>query len=132
VSRTATLKGFSCATVSCVYQEWSTTQRTSSQLDTTVRKHWRQHGPTSLRNTFNTLLSPYPDELRLFCGQKGVQLNMRKGFPMFGVHTENTLFALLWEKCKALHFMDNKKINIKIGYSNKCAFIITSSPNSFE
>jgi hypothetical protein len=26
--------GFS--TVSCVYQEWSTTQRTSSQLDTTV------------------------------------------------------------------------------------------------
>ena len=36
VSRTATLLGFSRSTVSCVYQEWSTTQRTSSQLDTTV------------------------------------------------------------------------------------------------
>ena len=34
VSRTATLLGFS--TVSFVYQEWSTTQRTSSQLHTTV------------------------------------------------------------------------------------------------
>ena len=36
VSRTATLLGFSRSTVSCVYQEWSTSQRTSSQLDTTV------------------------------------------------------------------------------------------------
>uniref|UniRef100_A0A673YEK7 Vacuolar protein sorting 13 homolog C n=1 Tax=Salmo trutta TaxID=8032 RepID=A0A673YEK7_SALTR len=35
VSRTATLLGFSHSTVSCLYQEWSTTQRTSSQLDTT-------------------------------------------------------------------------------------------------
>ena len=36
VSRTATLLGFSCSTVSCVYQEWATTQWTTSQLDTTV------------------------------------------------------------------------------------------------
>jgi predicted alpha/beta hydrolase len=36
VSRTATLLGFSQSTVSHVYQEWSTTQRTCSQLDTTV------------------------------------------------------------------------------------------------
>ena len=36
VSRTATLLGFSCSTVSRVYQEWSTTQRTSSKLHTTV------------------------------------------------------------------------------------------------
>ena len=36
VLRTATLLGFSCATVSRVYQEWPTTQRTSSELDTTV------------------------------------------------------------------------------------------------
>ena len=36
VSRTALLLGFSRSTVSHVYQEWSTTQRTSSQLDTTV------------------------------------------------------------------------------------------------
>ena len=36
VSRTATLLVFSRSTVSHVYQEWSTTQRTFSQLDTTV------------------------------------------------------------------------------------------------
>ena len=36
VSKTATLLGFSCSTVSHVYQEWSTTQRISRQLDTTV------------------------------------------------------------------------------------------------
>jgi hypothetical protein len=36
VSRTATLLGFSRSTVSCVYQEWPTTQRTSNQLNTTV------------------------------------------------------------------------------------------------
>ena len=36
VSRTATLLGFSRSTVSRVYQGRSSTQRTSSQLDTTV------------------------------------------------------------------------------------------------
>ena len=36
VSRTATLLGFSCSTASCEYQEWSTTQRTSIQLNTIV------------------------------------------------------------------------------------------------
>jgi hypothetical protein len=36
VSRTATLLGFSRSTVSRVYQEWSTSQRPSSQLDTNV------------------------------------------------------------------------------------------------
>jgi hypothetical protein len=36
VSRTAPLLGFSRSTVSRVYEEWSTIQRTSSQLDTTV------------------------------------------------------------------------------------------------
>ena len=36
VSRTASLVDFSRSTVSCVYQEWATTQRTSSQLDTTL------------------------------------------------------------------------------------------------
>jgi hypothetical protein len=35
VSRTVTLLGFSCSTVSCVFQEWSSTERPSSQLDTT-------------------------------------------------------------------------------------------------
>ena len=36
VSRTAMLLGFSHSTVSLVYQGWSTTPRTSSQLETTV------------------------------------------------------------------------------------------------
>ena len=36
VSRTATLLGLSHSTVSTVYQEWSTTQRTASRLDTAV------------------------------------------------------------------------------------------------
>jgi predicted transcriptional regulator len=36
VSRIAMLLGFSLSTVSRVYQEWSTTQRTSRQLDKTV------------------------------------------------------------------------------------------------
>jgi hypothetical protein len=35
VSRTATLLGFSRSTVSRVYKEWSTNQRTSGQPDTT-------------------------------------------------------------------------------------------------
>ena len=38
VSRTATLLGFSCSTFSRLYQEWSTTQRTSSQRQVSSRK----------------------------------------------------------------------------------------------
>ena len=37
VSSTATLLCFSHLTVSCVYQEWSTTQRHAANFDTTVR-----------------------------------------------------------------------------------------------
>jgi hypothetical protein len=44
VSRTATLLGFSYSTISCVYKEWSTTQRIFSQP-----------GPASLWNAFDTL-----------------------------------------------------------------------------
>ena len=36
VSRTTTLLGFSCSTVSLVHQEWSITQRTSSQVNSTM------------------------------------------------------------------------------------------------
>ena len=109
VSRTATLLGFSRLTVSRVYQEWSTTQKTSSQLDTTVgRKHWSQHGPASLWNTFDTLYSPCPDGLRLFWGHKFcVHLNIRKVFLMFCTlsvyhqefHWISAIFSLQFKHC---------------------------------
>jgi hypothetical protein len=42
-------------------------------------KHWSQHWPASLWNTFEHLVESLPDKLRLFWGQKeGVQLNIRK------------------------------------------------------
>uniref|UniRef100_A0A8C7KXC9 Myosin IXb n=1 Tax=Oncorhynchus kisutch TaxID=8019 RepID=A0A8C7KXC9_ONCKI len=52
VSTTRALLDFSRSTVSCVNQEWSTTQRTSSQL---LWKHWSLHGTASQWNTFDTL-----------------------------------------------------------------------------
>ena len=54
VSRTAMLLGFSCSTVSHVYQEWSTTERTSSQLDTTVGSIGVNMG----QHPFGRLLTP--------------------------------------------------------------------------
>ena len=48
-------------------------------------KHWSQHGPASPWNTFDTLKSPCHNELRLFWGQKRVQLNIRKVFLMFAI-----------------------------------------------
>jgi hypothetical protein len=51
VSRTGKPLGFSCSTVSCVYQDWSTTQRTSSLLDTTVGSIGVNMG----QNAFGTL-----------------------------------------------------------------------------
>ena len=83
VSRTAMLLGFSRSKVSYVSQEWSTTQRTSSQLDTTVRSievNMSQH-PCG---TLLPLCSPCPDEIRLFWGQWG-QLNIGKVFLMFAI-----------------------------------------------
>jgi hypothetical protein len=54
VSRTATLLGFSHSTVSRVYQEWSTTQRTSSQLDTIMGSN----GVNIAEHRCGTLLAP--------------------------------------------------------------------------
>ena len=79
VSRTATLLSFSSSTVSCVYQEWSTTQRTSSQLMASIGVNMGQHPCEML----STPCSPCPYELRLSWGQKGVQLNILKVFIMF-------------------------------------------------
>ena len=54
VSRTAMLLGLWHSLVSCVYQELSNNQRTSSQLDICGR-HLSQNGPASLWNAFDTL-----------------------------------------------------------------------------
>ena len=66
--RTATLLGFSHSKVSRVYQEWSTIQRTSSQLDITVGSsgvNMGQHpcGTLSKHSSVHALM--------LFWGQKG-------------------------------------------------------------
>ena len=68
VSRTVTLLGFSRSTVSRIYH---------------CGKHWSQHGPASLWKAFDAMSSPCPDELRLFWGQRRVQLNIRTVFLMF-------------------------------------------------
>jgi hypothetical protein len=86
VSRTATLLDFWCSTFSRLYQDWSSTQRTSSQLDTTVGSigvNMGQH-PCGMLSTPS---SPCSDELRLFLWQNGVQLNIRKVFLMFFLHS---------------------------------------------
>ena len=66
VSRTTMLMGFSWLTVSRVYQEWSTTQRTSSQLDKTVGSIGANMGQHPFGMLFDTLWSPCPNELRQF------------------------------------------------------------------
>jgi hypothetical protein len=81
--RTATLLGFSRSTISCVYQEWSTIQRSSSQLDTTMGSIGFNTG----QHPCGTLSSLCHDELRLFWGQQGrVQLNIRNVLLMVGIH----------------------------------------------
>jgi hypothetical protein len=79
MSPVKTNQGFSHSTVSILYQEWSTTQRTSSQLDTIVRSIGVNMG----QHPCGTLSTPCADVLRLFWGNKGVQHNIRKVFLMF-------------------------------------------------
>ena len=81
VSRTATLLSILRSTVMRVYQEWSATQRPSIQLDTTVGSIGVEMGQPC--GMLSTPCSLCPDELRLFWGQKGVWLNIRKVFLMF-------------------------------------------------
>ena len=82
VSRTAMLLGFSHPTVSRMYQEWSTSQRTSRQFDN-CGKHWRQYEPASLWNTWH-LVEAMPQQIEAVLRAKmGVQLNIRKVFLMF-------------------------------------------------
>jgi hypothetical protein len=83
VSRTATLLGFSRSTVSCVYQEWFITQRTSIQLDPNVGSIQVNMGQHSC-GTLSTPCSSCKDKLRLF-KSRGLQLNISKMFLVFGI-----------------------------------------------
>ena len=94
VSRTAMLLGFSHSTFSCLYQEWSTTQSKSRQLDTTVGSigvNMGQH-PCGMPSTPCRVHAP------------GVQLNITKGVPnvwytsymlLFCVHMHHWLNLIL-------------------------------------
>ena len=66
-----------------VYQEWSTTQMTSSQLDTTVGSIGVSMGQ-HVCGILSIPLSPCPGQFRLFWMWKGVQLHIRKVCLMFG------------------------------------------------
>ena len=61
VSRTANLLVFPRSILSRVYQEWSTTQRTTSQLDTTVGSI----RVNMVQRLCRMLLTPCRDELRM-------------------------------------------------------------------
>ena len=95
VSRTGKPLGFSCSTVSCVYQEWSTTQRTSSLLDTTVGSIGVNMG----QNAFGTLQS-MPQQIEAVLRAKGGgQLNIRKAFLMFCAHSIYRMSSTANNKC---------------------------------
>ena len=79
VSRAAMLLGFSCSTLSRVYQ-WSTTQRTSSQLNTTVGSigvNMGQHPCGTLSKRCRV------HRQQTEAAQKGVILNIRIDRPLF-------------------------------------------------
>jgi hypothetical protein len=78
VSRISVLLGFSRSTVSPVYHEWSTTQRTSRQFDTTVGRIGVNMGQHPYR-TLSTPCRVYATT-NLVCseGKMGVQVNIRK------------------------------------------------------
>jgi hypothetical protein len=91
VSRTASLLGFSWSTVSHAYQEWSTTQRTSSQL-TQLWEALESTWASIPVKCFRHLVQSMPRRIEAVLRAKaGVQLNIRKVFLMFG-----TLSVLLY------------------------------------
>jgi hypothetical protein len=69
---------FPRSTVSHVYQEWSTTQRTSSQLDTTVGRIG-----ASIPVEQGYLVEFMPQQIEAVLRAKGVQRNIRKVFLIF-------------------------------------------------
>jgi hypothetical protein len=94
---TATLLDFSCSTVYLVYPEWSTTQRTSSQLDTTVGSIGVNMGQYPC-GTVSTYCSPSPDELRLFWGQKKGVPNVLYTQCTFTLTGHNALLLHAWHR----------------------------------
>jgi hypothetical protein len=83
--RTTTLQGFSHSTVSGVYQEWSTTRRTSSQLDTTVGSIGVSWSSVPMER-FQHLVESMPQQIETVLRSKWrVKLNIRKVFLMFGI-----------------------------------------------
>jgi hypothetical protein len=79
--RTAMLLGFSPSTVSMCIKNGPPRKGHSAnltQLWEALESRW-----ASIPGMLSTPCSPCPDELRLFRGQRGVQLNIRKVFPMF-------------------------------------------------
>ena len=71
VSRTVTLLGFSGLTVSHVYEEWSTTQRTSSQFDTTV-------GSVGVNMGGDTISAFFREHMLLRCKGSFVEMHIFK------------------------------------------------------
>ena len=67
-------------------------------------KHWSEHGLAFLWNAFDALKSPCPKELRLFWGQKAVQLNIRKVF-LNELYTQCTLLLCTHPNKKYYSFL---------------------------
>ena len=85
VSRNPTLLSFSRSTFSHVYQEWSTTQRTSSRLGTIVgslESTWASIPVERFRHHVESM--PRRSE--------GVQLNIRKVFLMFDISHAHSIW----------------------------------------
>ena len=69
------------STVSCVHQEWSTTQRISSHFDTTLGSFGVNMG----QHPCGMLSTPCRVHALTNCRCSGVQLNIRKVFLMFSI-----------------------------------------------
>uniref|UniRef100_A0A674AN77 Protein rogdi homolog n=1 Tax=Salmo trutta TaxID=8032 RepID=A0A674AN77_SALTR len=116
VSRTAKLLGFPCTTVSYVYQECSTTQRTSSQLDTTEEEfNWL------LKEEVHAVLKQLQDILkeasrRFFIPTPGLESQLKQENFILGSSTMDQVKGVLTLQGEALTQAD---INLKTAKSNQ-------------
>uniref|UniRef100_A0A673XA66 Major facilitator superfamily (MFS) profile domain-containing protein n=1 Tax=Salmo trutta TaxID=8032 RepID=A0A673XA66_SALTR len=80
-------------------------------------------------NVFNTLCSPCPDELRLFCGQKGVQLNIRKKALLFNIDAVMMVFRRLAKSFEVILLnIFLYGYNVGLGLSVHLVYLGESSP----